>query len=267
MACRGLDQNAIAGILQNVDSLSGQATVKMNDGSTMTFDLGQIDLSAVKAAAGSASLEVGDPVKLSLSGSGQNRQVRAAQAERLKVRGTIQSVSGQAVTITAENGVTLQVTVNAQTKIEVNDENTGTLADLQVGASVKVKYDPETNVAVKIELGDEEKGRGKSDQGKEKSRVTGEITSINAEKGTLVVLTDSGEVVTITVSSGTEIETEGADTFGSLIVGMTVKAKYDPATGIAKSIEVKEVGEKDEAGDDDQNDLEEHESDGNDKDT
>src|SRR5687767_13112145 len=77
-----------------------------------------------------------------------------------KVEGTITSVSTSPATVTitpnraGATPVTLQIT--AATKIEADDDDDGTLADLQTGLQAEAKYDPQTLVAAKIEVDDDE---------------------------------------------------------------------------------------------------------------
>ena len=69
VACADLqdiDAAVVQGILQNVDSISGEVTVQFKDGTTMTFNLEDVDIEALQAIAGSAVLQPGDEVELTL---------------------------------------------------------------------------------------------------------------------------------------------------------------------------------------------------------
>jgi hypothetical protein len=70
----------------------------------------------------------------------------------VRVQGTITAVDVDAgtVTITTQNGTAVTVTVDANTKIERNGQET-TLDALQIGDRGQARYDPATGIASKVE--------------------------------------------------------------------------------------------------------------------
>ena len=63
-------------------------------------------------------------------------------------------IEGDEVTLESDRGRRVTVRVTDRTRIKLDDDFPGTLADLQVGAEVEVKFNPSTDVALKIEVED-----------------------------------------------------------------------------------------------------------------
>jgi hypothetical protein len=148
-ACSPQDLQAYQGMLKNVDSLSGNVTVTLNDGTTKTFNLADIDQQALKDTLGNLNIEIGDNVTIKQDNHGSIRkmEVHAGEAE-----GVIKSLGTDNITLTTEeNGeVTLQVTANTL----IIEKATGTIAftDLAVGQQVEARYDNSNMQATKLKI-------------------------------------------------------------------------------------------------------------------
>ncbi len=115
----------------------------------------------------------------------------------VKVKGTISAIDliGSTVTVTpARGGADVTVTVDASTRITRNRRAAG-LADLLVGDSVEVKYNPTTLVASKIEV--KSPGSGSTPT----AEVKGTVTAVDPLLGTLTV-TSTLTSGSVTVQSG-----------------------------------------------------------------
>ncbi|MBI2850280.1 MAG: DUF4382 domain-containing protein [Chloroflexi bacterium] len=173
-ACTPEELEVLSGVLQKVDSADGKITIVTKDGRTVTL---KIDTDTTVAAQGAttnaSSLEPGAEVEVKVKKDGQSaRQIAAKQAH---VEGTISKIESGNVTIQSEKGSLVTVLVTNSTRIEIEDEDNGTLADLKVGLKVEAKYDPTTKQAFKIELQENEENRGK---GKETSEIGSGIVEI-----------------------------------------------------------------------------------------
>ncbi|MEE8318271.1 MAG: DUF4382 domain-containing protein [Dehalococcoidales bacterium] len=73
-----------------------------------------------------------------------------------ELAGVILEIDGNEVIIELADGSTLTLLVDEQTIIELEDDSTGTVADLQVGATVEAKFDTSTGIASIIEVAPEE---------------------------------------------------------------------------------------------------------------
>ncbi len=234
-----LDPVAAEAIIQNVDSLSGEVTVQFKDGTTTTFNLEDVDIEALSQLIGDASLQAGDEIEVELDSSSN---VKAVTPHTANLKAMIVEVDTDADTMTVEafNGVQLELTFTVDTRIQLDDDVRGTVADLAPGILVKVKYDTETNEALKIKHEDD-------DDNEEK----GAITAINADDHTITVEGVNGVVETYIVLPHTEIEVDGRAAFSELQVGMLVELEFDAATLELDEVEVKLDDDDHSRGDDD----------------
>jgi hypothetical protein len=230
----------VQGVLLNVDSISGEATVQLKDGSTITIDLAQVDLATVSGVIGAASLEAGDEVTLDVDQEGHAQKVKAHHTE---VKGTLTAVDAAASTITIErDGASQTLTVSPTAKVEVSENEHATLADLTIGVQVEAKVGAD-GVVVKLEDDDEEDGgeHGSADP----IKATGTRTTVNADAHTIEVTHPDGSVETLTVTATTKLDLEGPDTFTGLSVGMAVVTKVDPLTGALLKVQEREGHDED----------------------
>ena len=84
----------------------------------------------------------------------------ASETDEAEIEGVILEIEGDEVTVELADGSTLTLLVDEQTVIELEDGSTGTVADLQAGARVEVKFDPSTGTASLIEVAPEDEGEG-----------------------------------------------------------------------------------------------------------
>ena len=76
------------------------------------------------------------------------------EREEVEIEGAIVGIEGGRVTIETESGRIVTLPVTDRTYIELEDDLLGAASDLQEGAEVEVKFYPNTDDALKIELGD-----------------------------------------------------------------------------------------------------------------
>jgi hypothetical protein len=147
--CTPGEIQALQGTVQNVDSVSGNVTVKLKDGSTKTFNFTDVKVETIHQALGSASLEIGDQVTVKAHKNGNVEELDAQNAE---VNGVIKSLGTDNVTITTEKkgDITLQVT--SETRIKINDKGTDSFSDLKLGQKVEAKYDVTSKKALRINV-------------------------------------------------------------------------------------------------------------------
>lgn len=254
VACTGLegiDQAAAQAIVQNVDSLSGEVTVQFKDGTTTTFNLADVDVAALSQLIGDASMQAGDEIEIELDSS---NNVKAVTPHTANLEATIVAVDADANTMTIEaaNGVQIVLTLTVDTRIELDEHEGGTVSDLAPGMLLKVKYDTDTNEALKIK-------HDVDDENDDENEVKGVITAINADDHTITVDAD-GVVETYTVLADTEIKVNRRAPFSELQVGMLVQLEFDSATLELTEVKVKQDNEGDEHGrgnddDDDEGEL------------
>jgi hypothetical protein len=147
----------------------------------------------------------------------------------IEVKGLIQAIVGNSITITPNDGsAAVTITVGTGTQIEVNDAP-GALADLQVAQAIEVEYAPTTLVAFSISAGSET----------EDSEVDGTVVGVDTTAGTVTIMPQGGGAnITLVISAATEIGVnDNGGTLADIQVGMPVKAEYDATTLVAKEIE------------------------------
>ncbi|MDP4603248.1 MAG: thrombospondin type 3 repeat-containing protein [Solirubrobacteraceae bacterium] len=157
-------------------------------------------------------------------GVSDGREVAAGtdpcSAKANQVRGAVESVGTDSVTITKADATTVTLTVNSATKLRIPDTDgsgTVTLADLKAGDKVGAHTsaaDPTLALGIKVEA----KG----------TKVAGTIASIGTDSVT-ITLADA-TTATVTVNSATKLRIPAADgtptgTLADLKVGDAVKAK------------------------------------------
>ncbi|MBI2866991.1 MAG: hypothetical protein HYX97_01490 [Chloroflexi bacterium] len=215
IGCEGTAGAQYDGILQNVDTISGEVTVKLKDGSIIKFNLKNATVETLRAALGTASLEAGSQVTIEVDNDQQVRKVKARHAE---VEGVIKSLDAakKTLTVTAEENGDITLEVTAETEIQMEDEGQAAFADLRVGQEVEVKYDVETKDALKIEVEEEEDNE---------AEVEGVITSVNESAKTITIRGSNGVETSYRLTASTTLELHGAQTFEGLKTGMRVKAK------------------------------------------
>ena len=100
--------------------------------------------------------------------------------------------------------------------------------DLQVGATIEAKFEPFTRNALKIEVEEEE------------DEFEGALVSIEGNE--ITIKTDSGRIITFTITDQTRIEL-GDDVIGTLSdlrEGLEIKTRVNPGSTLALEIEVED---------------------------
>ncbi|MDO8750853.1 MAG: hypothetical protein Q7K03_06890 [Dehalococcoidia bacterium] len=229
VACEGATQAQLEGILQNVDSISGEVTVTLKDGGTVTFNLKDVNVETLRQAAGSASLEPGTQVTLETD---KDKKVKTVKARHAEVEGIIRSLDKEKKTLTVSSGedgdTTLELTET--TKIEIDDNKAATFDSLREGQEVEVKYDVETKKALKIEVDEEE----------DETELEGDITAVNQDAKTVTIRAKNGTVTVYRVTASTKLELDGVATFEGLKAGMKVEAKVNGASNELIKLELKD---------------------------
>lgn len=224
--CTADQLTALEGVIQNIDTVSGNVTVKLKDGSTLTFNFTDVKAETIKQALGSLSIEPGDKVTIK---EDKNGKVKEIEGNNVEVDGVIKSLGTDNVTIAMKKGeVTLQVT--SDTKIRIEDKGIASFSHLKVGQKVEAKYDVASLEALKIKVDDDE----------EEGEVEGIITAIDTDSQTVTVTTEEEGDVVLWVTSDTRIriEDKGTATFANLTVGSQVETEYDESSMDALKIKV-----------------------------
>lgn len=170
-------------------------------------------------------------------GSAEAR-LKRTEARASGVIASVDSASGQ-VTVELDSGRTLGLRVDTATEIEINGQP-ATLADLETGVSVKVRYDASTSVALEIKAR-AEADEDTEDEAKEDTKAQGTVKSVNLVSGQIVIEAEDGTEITLNITSDTETSIDGqAATLAALaaIIGASAEVEYSTETGDALSIEV-----------------------------
>jgi len=175
-----------------------------------------------------SDVEPGDRVQVTFLRTGQSTgialQVRVTEAPQpapRTVTGTITAVNAQAGTLTVQTpDGPLQLQVPANADIRLNGRS-ATLADLEVGDEARVTYRVNangTNTVLQI--------RATEAQQPAPRTVTGTITAVNAQAGTLTLETRDG-LLQLQVSANTDIRLDGRSvSLGELEVGDQAQVTY-----------------------------------------
>jgi len=222
-------------------------TVELKDGTTTTFNLEDVDVEALQAIAGSAALQAGDEVELTLD---DDESVTTLASTSVKAEGIVAAVDTEAsnVTIDTENGVQLVIAVDAETEIKAKGPgpSEADFSELILSQEVKIYYNAETNVASKIQF--RRPGNDEDDEGEDD--VKGIVTGIDPVAFTINLVDENGTEFTFTVVPSTEIDDDGTVTFAAIQVGSEVEVKFDPQTMQALEIEIAEVEDEEDEEDD-----------------
>jgi hypothetical protein len=218
------------GVISALDSSARTMTVK---GMTGTETMLTVDPSAFIKRLGKtatlAELKVGDKVEIKYNPITKIAYRIEAKLNLVSTYGAISAVDAAAGTISVLNPITnvsLALAVDPAAVITRMGKIV-TLAELQVGERVEVKYNPLTLVAYKIEV--------------KLASFKGAVTAIDATARTMTVKNAlSGVQVSVTVDPAAVITNHSAPyTLAQIMVGNLVEVKYNGATLVAYRIEVK----------------------------
>jgi len=229
VGCEATTLAQLEGILQNVDSLSGEVTVKLKDGGTVTFNLKDVNVETLRKAIGNAALEAGSQVTLETD---KDKKVKTVKARHAEVEGIIKSVDKvkKTVTISFPKGGDITLEVTETTKIEVEDDEAASFTSLGEGQEIEARYDVETKKALKLEIEEEEA----------KTELEGTITAINKDAKTVTILAKNGTEATYKVTASTRLELDGVRTFDGLMPAMRVEAKVNRANNELIKLELED---------------------------
>ena len=227
------EEAEIKGIVSNV--VGNEVTVQTERGATSTLIIGdrtrvelEDDISGTLAdiQAGIRIEADFDPISRSAS------KIQVLKEEGAKIEGVVTHVSGNQVTVETKRGRSRTVVIDDRTRIELDDDFAGTMADLQVGIQVEAKFDAVTRMASKVEVQD---GEGKEER---KGKIKGVVIKINGNE--ITVETERGDRRTLTVARSTRIKLDDdpLGALGDLREGDEVEIKYNPVTGVAQRIEL-----------------------------
>ncbi len=234
----------VKGIVAAVDVVTSSLTVTPNSGgpdvTVLVTSLTVIECDDLRMGLGDVAVGSNVEVKYNLTTFEATKiEVHGCGAELAEVKGTVAAVdpSAGSLTVTPNNGAPqITVSVDANTSICKNDLPI-TLADIQVGDCVEVKFDANTLVAAKIEV------KACVPPPQALAQVEGKVTAVDLTASTVTIAPRRGAPVTLTVDSATVIK-RGRQilTLADIVVGDRVEAKYDRTTLVAVKIEVQRRG-------------------------
>jgi Cu/Ag efflux protein CusF len=178
--------------------------------------------------------------------------------EEAKARGTVIKVDAAAkkLTVRLPDKSEIIVTITNATELEVDGRHAA-LADIKEGDAVKLEYDPQTMVALEVEVKktvkDKEQARPEPRRG-ERAKVEGTITAVDPAKGTLTIFTKNGEtrVITIRPDTAMAFNDKRISALSELPLAAAVKVEHTEGN-VAIKIEAKK-SEADIRGKDSEND-------------
>ena len=246
------DTALVTGILQNVDSVSGEVTVQLNDGNTKTFNLDDVNVDALETIVGSAVLQIGDSVDLML---GIDDAIASLAPSAAKVEGTIFSIDTDesSLTVDAENGVQLTVKIDEQTEIKAKGtgSSSANIFELTSGMEVKVIYDAETSQSSMIQF----TRTGERGTSIEQDRI-GVVSAVDPIAHTITLSNSDGTLSTFSIASTTQIGDNGPATFTAIQPGTAVEIEFNPITMEASEVEIEDSLDVDEADEPDFDEVE-----------
>jgi hypothetical protein len=159
-------------------------------------------------------------------GSGKAGQHEPAKEHKIFTgRFDVVDVANSSVTLSNKEGGTRTVSVNADTRIEVNGKPAG-LADIKVGMYGGAKLQGDSNTALMLRAGD---------AGGNAQHVVfnGRFTAVDVEHSTVTLANKEGATKTVTTNAQTQIQVNGkAGTLSDIQIGMmgAVKLAGDGTT-------------------------------------
>lgn len=229
----------IHGTITSVDSANGAITVKGDNGKTQTVKVtgntvirlrgllfGLVGLNPDTEA--TIHYNSHTDVATQIEGAGQSaNQVGSnsqASAETTAV-GTLSSdvAANGELDISLASGATLKVKATSTTEVDINGQGAAA-TDLKSGDQVRVRYDVNTMTALQVQA-------RSMTVAKASSTISGTVKSVDLVNGTLDVVTDSGESMTIAVSSNTQIAVHGMTVgLAAIASGAHVQIALAPST-------------------------------------
>lgn len=218
VGCTPEELQALQGTVKNVDSVSGNVTVTLKDGTTQTFNFADVTVDTIKEAAGNATIEIGDNVTIKVRKQGDVKEVDVEYAE---VHGIIKSLGTANVTITTARKGDITLKVTSETKIRIEDKGTAAFSDLKSGQEVEVKYDVATKNALRINVN--------TDEVDNEGEIEGTVKAVDTTNNTVTITVRGNGDITLKVISSTMIRIEDKRTaaLSDIKVGQKIQARYD----------------------------------------
>jgi hypothetical protein len=226
-ACSAADMQSLKGILKNVDSLSGNVTVTLKDGSTQTFNLANINLDTILNTPGNLSFDIGDNVTVKINKHGKITGIGTQNAE---ADGFIKSLGTDNVTITTDNNSSITLKVTPFTLIITKSEGRGLFSDLQVGQTIEARYNITNMTALKI----------KTDYQKDTATIWGTIKAMSLDYTFITITTQAKGDINLKITPETVIWIWGkaSATASDLKADQSVTVQYNLTTLQATNITV-----------------------------
>ena len=101
-----------------------------------------------------ADLKVGEVVDVNFDPFSRTAFKIELEEEEAVIEGVVLEVAANEVTVESESGRRRTLTITDSTRIKLDDDLSGDLLDLRQGTDVEVKFNPSTNVALKIQVED-----------------------------------------------------------------------------------------------------------------
>ncbi|MFQ5873027.1 MAG: DUF5666 domain-containing protein [Dehalococcoidia bacterium] len=148
------EEAEIEGVVVQLDG--GQLTIETERGRRLTLAVGDRTRIEVEddLPGTYADLQVGVEVEVKFDPFTRTAFKIELEEEEAEIEGVVVGVNGEEITIETDGGRRLTMAVDDRTRIELEDDLPGTYADLQIGEEVKVKFDPFSRTAFKIEVDD-----------------------------------------------------------------------------------------------------------------
>ncbi|MCH8987923.1 MAG: hypothetical protein IIA92_03855 [Chloroflexi bacterium] len=180
-----------------------------------------------------SDLRVGSEVEVKFDPESRVAFKIDSDEEEAEIDGVVLEIAGSEVTVETERGRILTLIVGERTRFELEHDIPGTLADLQVGATIEAKFDPFTRDALEIEI---------EEQHEESNEEEIEGVIVGIEGNEITVETESGRILTFTVADQTRIELDDdfKGTLSDLRVGLQIDIRVNTETNVALEVEVED---------------------------
>jgi len=223
------DLKGLRGILNKVDSISGEVSVILNDGSIVTFNLKDVNVKTISKTLGYVSLEKGSEVTIFKDKRGKITDMNVLIAE---VEGIIKRINlaKHQVSITLDERGQITLNVTNTTTIMFGSNVNYALSQLTEGQRIEATYYVANKNALELHVYLEtDLTRGE---------VRGKIASIDTSANTITIQSENGTTTRpLKIVPETKLWLDKVGTSDSLYVGMEVKVKYNPDTGILIKLE------------------------------
>jgi len=227
----GSTQN-LQGVLGKIDSISGDVTVILNDGSAVEFNFKNVNVENIREAPGNVALETGSVVTVTRGKDGKVTDLKTHAAD---IEGIIKSVgtNKKAIVITLDTKGQLSINVTGTTSIVFTSGDLASFIQLVPGQTIEVIYDITSKNALKIEI---------NQPGNSVKVLKGKIIEIDSQAKTISVQDETGAITPpLHVTPSSKLFVDRTSTFESLFADMEVKVKFNPETHELLKLEGKDL--------------------------